>query len=267
LASLPTLLALALLFTPLLGAAPPRVTYAPPADPGPSPRCPADMRLVEGRHFDDVEHICVEWKKDIKRCWAYQPGVTVAHGAPTPMSFCMDVYEAPNQKGKKPLVMRSFPEATRWCEARGKRLCSEHEWETACESGDERPWVYGWQIDRTVCNSDKAWRAFDEKKLQAGGEDGRKEVERLWQGATSGEYERCRSAHGVHDLTGNVEEWVTSSRPRKFRGVLMGGFWAKPWTGCRGTNDAHEPTQFRFYEVGFRCCQDASSEATKESAP
>jgi hypothetical protein len=35
----------------------------------------------------------------------------------------------------------------------------------------------------------------------------------------------------------------------------MGGFWAKPWTGCRGTNDAHEPT-FAFYETGFRCCAD-----------
>ena len=35
----------------------------------------------------------------------------------------------------------------------------------------------------------------------------------------------------------------------------MGGFWAKPWTGCRGTNDAHEPS-FEFYETGFRCCAD-----------
>jgi len=37
--------------------------------------------------------------------------------------------------------------------------------------------------------------------------------------------------------------------------TLIGGFWSKPWTGCRGANDAHEPT-FRFYETGFRCCAD-----------
>ena len=35
----------------------------------------------------------------------------------------------------------------------------------------------------------------------------------------------------------------------------MGGFWAKPWTSCRGTNDAHEPT-FVFYETGFRYCAE-----------
>ena len=52
---------------------------------------------------------------------------------------------------------------------------------------------------------------------------------------------------------------MTSSRPRKFKAALMGGFWAKPWTGCRGTNDAHEPENFRFYEVGFRCCKDPAS--------
>ncbi len=92
---------------------------------------------------------------------------------------------------------------------------------------------------------------------------GQKEVERLWQGALSGDYEACRTPQGVHDLTGNLEEWVTSSRPRKFKGVLMGGFWAKPWTGCRGTNDAHEPTQFKFYEVGFRCCKDSTEKSDR----
>jgi hypothetical protein len=49
----------------------------------------------------------------------------------------------------------------------------------------------------------------------------------------------------------------------------MGGFWAKPWTGCRGTNDAHEP-RFTFYETGFRCCAepgtlDASGKPLKGS--
>jgi formylglycine-generating enzyme required for sulfatase activity len=262
---LPSLLELTLLFAPLLGAAPPRLSYSPPPDPGPSDACPSDMRLVDSHHHDDVEHLCIDWHKDIKRCWGYYPEMTIAQGEPSPMRFCMDTYEAPNRKGQKPLVMKTFPEAAQWCAARKKRLCSEFEWETACESGDERPWVYGWKLDKKVCNSDKAWRAFDEHKLQAGGEAAREETERLWQGAPSGEYDNCRTAQGVHDLTGNVEEWVTSSRPRKFRGVLMGGFWAKPWTGCRGTNDAHEPTQFKFYEVGFRCCQDAAAAAETPS--
>jgi formylglycine-generating enzyme required for sulfatase activity len=63
------------------------------------------------------------------------------------------------------------------------------------------------------------------------------------------------SAFGVFDMMGNVEEWVTTRKGRRFPGALMGGFWAKPWTGCRGTNDAHEPG-FVFYETGFRCCAE-----------
>lgn len=265
--TLPSLAALALWLSPLLAAAPPRASFVPAPDPGPGPRCPSDMRLVAGQHAPDVEHLCIEWRKDMKRCWAYEPEMTVAHGEATPVTVCMDVFEAPNQRGARPLVMKSFPEAMRWCGDRGKRLCSEAEWETACESGDERPWLYGWKVDKTVCNSDKSWRQFDERRLQGGGEEGQREVARLWQGAGSGDYEACRTPAGIHDLLGNVEEWVTSSRPRKFRGALMGGFWAKPWTGCRGTNDAHEPEHFRFYEVGFRCCQDPSPAPATSAAP
>src|SRR5262249_22945558 len=82
------------------------------------------------------------------------------------------------------------------------------------------------------------------------------EVDRLWQGEPSGARSACVSSDGIHDLTGNVEEWVTSSRPVwQWPAVLMGGFLAKPWTGCRGTDAAHEPT-FKSYEVGYRCCAD-----------
>jgi formylglycine-generating enzyme required for sulfatase activity len=63
------------------------------------------------------------------------------------------------------------------------------------------------------------------------------------------------SSFGIYDMQGNVEEWVASRPGRNLPGALMGGFWAKPWTGCRGTNDAHEPG-FQFYETGFRCCAD-----------
>jgi hypothetical protein len=46
----------------------------------------------------------------------------------------------------------------------------------------------------------------------------------------------------------------------------MGGFWAKPWTGCRGTNDAHEPS-FTFYETGFRCCAEPGTLTGDDGAP
>ena len=249
-----------------LGATPPPSAYAPPPDPGPSAACPEDMRLVTGRHFDEVEHVCIDWKKGPNRCYGYYPEMTVAHGAPEPIRVCMDQYEAPNRKGAKAIVMKSLPQAIAWCKDHGKRLCTESEWETACESGDERPWQYGWSVDQRACNSDRGWKEFDAKALMAGGETAQREVDRLWQGLPSGELSSCRTRDGIYDLMGNVEEWVTSSRKRKFPGALMGGFWAKPWTGCRGVNDAHEPS-FVFYEVGFRCCVDPRADPRGDASP
>ena len=255
---LPTLFELALVVASLFPSSPDaaRDAFVPPPDPGPNAACPGDMRLVVGRHYADVEHLCVEFRASIKRCWAYYPDFTLARGG-ADARFCMDQFEAPNVRGADPLVMATFPEASAWCVAHGKRICAEAEWETACESGDERPFLWGWRVAADVCNTDKPWLAFDEAALMAGGEGAARETKRLWQGSPSGEYASCRTKDGIYDLLGNVEEWVSSSRARRYPEGIMGGFWAKPWVGCRGTNDAHEPN-FRFYEVGFRCCSEAS---------
>jgi len=232
----------------------------PTGDPGPSPECPSDMRLVSGTHYDEVLHYCVSPRKDPKdtHCFEYWPGITAAEGKQTDVRVCMDQYEAPNKRGEKPYVMQSFKAADRFCGARKKRVCSEQEWELACEGPDFQPLAYGWKVDTTLCNSGKGWKQFDVQKLAAGGEIAKDETERLWQGSTSGRYLTCVSPFGIYDMMGNVEEWVATRPGRKFPGALMGGFWAKPWTGCRGTNDAHEPT-FTFYETGFRCCMDPAS--------
>ncbi len=247
---------------------------APALDPGPSPECPRDMRLVKGTHRDEVQHVCVDPRRDAKdtHCFEYFEGITAEEGPTTEIAVCMDQFEAPNRRGERPYVMRSFEMAQRWCGERGKRVCTEQEWELACEGPERRPLAYGWKVDRSICNSDKGWRAFDVKKLSAGGAESKAEVERLWQGTPSGARLACVSSFGIFDMMGNVEEWVAtrsstggagaepgeagrSPRRRRWPGALMGGFWAKPWTGCRGTNDAHEPT-FVFYETGFRCCAE-----------
>ncbi|AKT38882.1 formylglycine-generating enzyme family protein [Chondromyces crocatus] len=233
------------------------IPATPSLDPGPSPACPDDMRLVEGVHADEVQHLCVDPRPSARdtHCFAYWEGLTAEEGALTDIAVCMDQFEAPNRRGARPLVMKSFHDAEDWCGARGKRVCSEQEWELACEGPERRPWVYGWTADRHVCNSGKGWRQFDAKRLAAGGEEAKDELARLWQGALSGSHHGCVSSYGVYDLIGNVEEWVATRKGRKWSGALMGGFWSKPWTGCRGTNDAHE-TKFAFYETGFRCCAD-----------
>ncbi len=236
------------------------IAAAPSLDPGPSPQCPADMRLVTGQHHDEMEHYCIDPRTDSKttHCFAYFEGVSAEEGAVTDVNVCMDQFEAPNLRGEKPFVMKSFNAATKWCGERNKRVCSEQEWETACEGPELRPLAYGWHVDTALCNSNKGWRPFDTTKLYSEGAAATKEIEHLWQGSPSGAYATCASSFGIYDMMGNVEEWVATRHGRKFPGALMGGFWAKPWTGCRGTNDAHEPT-FTFYETGFRCCADAGS--------
>jgi formylglycine-generating enzyme required for sulfatase activity len=243
-----------LAFALLFAAGVARAGAASPLDPGPSPACPDDMRLVTGTHHDEKTLFCTAPRKDARdtHCFAYAEGIATLEGPETAIRVCMDQYEAPNKKGARPYVMQSYEHAKRWCGARGKRPCTEQEWETACEGPELRPWVYGWTNDESVCVSDRAWRPVDFAKF-ADPKTAAEESKRLWQGSPSGSRPGCVSAFGVFDMMGNVEEWVTSRSGRRFPGALMGGFWAKPWTGCRGTNDAHEPT-FTFYETGFRCC-------------
>jgi formylglycine-generating enzyme required for sulfatase activity len=216
------------------------------------------MRLVTGTHYDEMQHLCVDPDATAKtvHCFAYWEGISAEEGRATPIRVCMDQFEAPNRRGAKPFVMKSFESAQKWCGERHKRACTEQEWETACEGPELRPLAYGWKVDTSLCNSGRGWRQFDPKKLYSKNEDeAKKELARLWQGAPSGSYATCASTFGVYDLMGNVEEWVATRPGRRYPGALMGGFWAKPWTGCRGTNDAHEPS-FTFYETGFRCCAD-----------
>ena len=64
---------------------------------------------------------------------------------------------------------------------------------------------------------------------------------------------RCVSSFGVHDLTGNVDEWTTSTRTSGFRSVLKGGYWSVVRNRCRPSTRAHNEGH-RYYQQGFRCC-------------
>ena len=48
---------------------------------------------------------------------------------------CVDRFEAPNREGARAPVMIDFWDAMAVCEERGKRLCYESEWVTACAPG------------------------------------------------------------------------------------------------------------------------------------
>jgi hypothetical protein len=229
---------------------------APPAA-APAHACPDGMRLVEGRHDDQIQRLCADYRAG--SCYAFYPFAVARESRVTPVRACMDVFEWPNRAGEVPLVMVRFVDAEAACASVGKRLCSEAEWETACEGPEAFPWPYGWVRDPAACNNGRPYKPVNEAKLASESREVRDaEAARVHQAAPSGAFPRCESVHGVVDLVGNVEEWVTSSRPEwPFRSALKGGYWAKPMSGCRGTNDSHGP-MFRYYETGFRCCKDAA---------
>jgi formylglycine-generating enzyme required for sulfatase activity len=228
---------------------------APPAPPPASFTCPSGMLPVEGVHYENIQRLCTDLRG--KNCFSFVPGFVASEPRATPVRMCIDRYEWPNREGEDPVVMVRFVEAQALCEKAGKRLCSEFEWEMACEGPNTNPWPYGFKNDPKACNTGKPYRGISEARLNSSKAEVRDaETKRLWQGAPSGSFPACVSSFGVVDLTGNVEEWVTTMRPEwPFISSLKGGFWSKPWAGCRGTNDSHGPL-FRFYEVGFRCCKD-----------
>jgi formylglycine-generating enzyme required for sulfatase activity len=231
---------------------------APPDAPAPEPPaavCPEGMKLVEGTHYEHVQRLCTSFR--LGHCFAFLPGMLAQEPIETPVRTCMDEHEWPNQSGVTPVVMVRFVEAEKKCASVGKRLCTEFEWELACEGSETLPWPYGHAYDPNACNTAKEFVPYSEARLSSGERRVRDaEVWRVWQGEKSGARASCTSPFGVRDLVGNVEEWVTTSRAAwQYRSSLKGGFWAKPWAHCRGTNDSHGP-MFRYYEIGFRCCKD-----------
>lgn len=146
-------------------------------------------------------------------------------------SFCMDAYEYPNSQGEAPAVDKTWKEAAALCAAKGKRLCSEPEWELACRTSEGWDYPYGREYDKGRCNTQS-------QTIQlAGGNPG------------------CRGPSGAYDLSGNVYEWTSTDWSRKcYDKVVKGGNWnsGAENSKCRARfgQKVGEPSQ----AIGFRCC-------------
>ena len=192
--------------------------------------------------------------------------------------FCMDRYEAPNQAGALPLVMYTLVESEAWCSQREKRLCFDDEWLSACEGSAGTDYPYGEAHEPGVCNDEEIWRTYSQSSLSlwpssasspdidsldallaaasASSEAAAQHVAWLYQAEASGSNTGCTNETGVFDLTGNVEEWTLrrDGGTTSFTGNLKGRYWSETRT-CGSNLTSHGDT-FRFYEIGFRCCQD-----------
>ncbi len=221
---------------------------ARPAEHSTAGQCPANMVLVEGDYCPDVRHECKRWLEEkgkyaYYRCEEYTRATCVSKEREH-KRFCMDRDEWVPHGEKLPANVKSWTDAQRTCEAEGKRVCLESEWNFACEGEEMRPYPYGWKRDPEACNADLTdiYRA-----------DGKLRDLRV----SADDKPRCVSPFGVHNLTGNLEEWTTidvsaSNIPRP---AMKGAYWQPSRNHCRAAQTAHD----RYYkgtETGFRCCAE-----------
>lgn len=254
--------------------------------PGTSEGCADDMVLVEGGYCPDVVQKCLEHHKEFEsdearkkskrdkgesvgkstvseRCLRYEEPSSCLSKQRRPMRFCMDRYEWPNKKGELPALLISWIDARKECEAIGKRLCTEDEFNFACEGEAMLPYTYGYVRDPTKCSIDKPYRKREKKLLKyrtcMAKPECKAELERLDQRLPAGSLPACVSPFGVYDLNGNINEWVF--RPKEKppnRSGLKGGWWGPVRGRCRPTVGFHKEEDYG-YEEGFRCCKDAAA--------
>jgi formylglycine-generating enzyme required for sulfatase activity len=192
-------------------------------------------------------------------------------------------FEARSEPGVKPQAYISRVEAARACQNAGKRLCSVREWYRACRGRSDTTYPYGPRYQKGRCNvgrphlltrffgaNPKTWSYeahFNNPKLD-------QEPGFL---LATGERTECKNDFGIHDMVGNLHEWVSDkvdatladkiplnpgirrALPRSAgKGVFMGGFFSttdEHGRGCNFVTAAHEPA-YHDYSTGFRCCRD-----------
>lgn len=243
----------------------------PPAPPEPA-ACPAGMKLIDGEYCTEVEHKCKKswFDKSNKKvvCEEFEPVATCV-GEKVKKRYCVDTYEWPNQKGVRPEVMNRFHQAQIKCASVGKRMCTESEWNFACEGPEMKPFPHGFVRDAAKCNGDHPWDGPNMKKVAKRDAD---ELARLWHGVPSGSQPQCISDFGVADMPANTDEVVASEQPKnsrhaKFDSVHTGGPWYKGVRNqCRPKVYTHDE-DFYYYFLSFRCCAEADGKATDPRTP
>jgi formylglycine-generating enzyme required for sulfatase activity len=234
--------------------------------------CPEGMVYVDTSYCPRVKRRCLDDEDNksnhITICHKFAPG-TKCLSALRRQRFCIDKYEYPNQEGGHPPVMVDWYDAAGACAAKGKRLCWESEWVSACEGPEELPFPYGLKRDPKQCNIDNRWLKPSLDKVYSKKPDVQNaELWRLDQSVASGARPGCASGFGVHDLTGNFDEWVnteTMHEKSQWAG-LKGGAWGHVRNACRPITTSHPP-DFTYYFISFRCCADAGPDPAADRDP
>ncbi|HEY8038633.1 MAG TPA: SUMF1/EgtB/PvdO family nonheme iron enzyme [Polyangiaceae bacterium] len=167
------------------------------------------------------------------------PGVDEAMGG-----FYIDVLPWPDEVGAIPTTNVTRDEAELLCQGKGKRLCSELEWERACKGPDNLRYEYGGTYDARVCGTGVA---ADSSARHP-----------------SGDRSACHSAFGVRDMHGGSWEWTDSRWGRgasRDLGVTRGGNDAAGEIASRCAYARSIAPGARSPVTGFRCCTGPHNDA------
>ncbi len=215
--------------------------------------CPPDMATIDDK-------FCVD---------KYE--ASLVEVSPNGSETAFPYYESPaghtvravSEKGVYPQGYISMYEARDACRASGKRLCKPQEFRNACGGPEKKKFGYGNEQKPGTCNDNgrspmgffhsaeiatgKAWTAAfmnDPQLNQLAGTL-----------AETGSHEGCTNEYGVHDMVGNLHEWVDDPK-----GTFQGGYYldvTQNGDGCGYRTDAHE-SWYHDYSTGFRCCADVA---------
>ncbi len=121
--------------------------------------------------------------------------------------------QVPDGDPSRAMCAMTRDEAAAFCASKGGRLPTEDEWMVAAASAANPPRRYPWGDTGAVCRR-AAWGLADGPCARTGdGPD------------TVGAHPDGDSPLGLHDLAGNVAEWVAPDAQRPEVGVAKGGSW------------------------------------------
>jgi len=215
------------------------------------PACPPEMVLVEGDYCTDVRQDCNKWLDEetlpFARCAEYSHRSRCV-GKRVAMRFCIDRREYTRPGEKLPQNQASFDIASKTCSSLGKRICTDNEWNFACEGEDMLPYPYGYER-KPVCNQDQT-DLFEKNPHMQVLADLREPADAR---------PECKSPFGVENMTGNMDEPVAREgfeNNAPFRNALKGGWWMPARNRCRPATTAHDD-YFKDIQIGVRCCEGA----------